>query len=199
MVKRAIEPFKGHWSLPGGYVDLDKDTNVEATALRKLKDKTGVAPNYLEQLKVFSGKERDPRGYSVSLVFYALIGFQDASSHINTVHEANWLPVSELSQFSLAYDHATMVADAFERLQQKALYSLVPVYCLSELFTISDLKQVTEAIIQKPLQRKSLIRRIEASGMFEEVEEKQATGKRPAQLYRIKQGAQLHHFERNLA
>lgn len=199
LTRRAIEPFIGDWALPGGYVDVKRDTSVEATALRKLREKTGVNPGYLEQLKVFSGRDRDPRGFSVTLAYYALIGYQDAASHIETVSEADWVPVQALQNYQLSYDHADIVLEAAERLKQKALYSLVPVYCLSELFTISELKAVIEAIIQKPIQRKSLIRRVEASGMFEELQEKAATGKRPAQLYRVKEGAEIYHFERNLS
>lgn len=199
LVRRAIEPFLECWALPGGYVDMAQDADVEAAALRKLQEKTGVRPSYLEQLKVFSGKSRDPRGFSVTLAYYALIGYQDAASHIETVSEADWLPVEQLNDYALAFDHAEIVAEAAARLKQKSLYSMVPVYCLSELFTISELKAVIEAILHKPLQRKSLIRRVEASGMFEALEDKVATGKRPAQLYRVKQGAKIHHFERNLS
>lgn len=199
LVRRAIEPFSELWSLPGGFVDPKQDADTQATALRKLKEKTGVKPNYLEQLKVFSGKQRDPRGFSVTLAYYALIAYQDAASHINTVTEASWLPVHELDDKQLAFDHAEIVKEAAERLRQKALYSMLPVYCLSELFTISDLKNVIEAIVNKTIQRKSLIRRIEASGMFETVDEKQETGKRPAQLYKLKDGADIYHFERNLS
>ena len=66
MVKRANEPFIGSWGLPGGFVDVDSDTNTDVTALRKLEEKTSVAPQYLEQLRSFSGIDRDPRGFSVT-------------------------------------------------------------------------------------------------------------------------------------
>lgn len=199
VVRRAIEPFLGSWALPGGYVDLKADKDVEETALRKLREKTGVTPSYLEQLQTFSGTERDPRGFSITLSYYALIGYQDAKPYIDTVSEATWLPVKQLSNYNLAFDHQEIVTIAVERLRQKALYSMVPVYCLSEKFTVGQLKSTIEAIIDKPLQRKTLIRRIEASSMFEAIEEKVLTGRRPATQYRLKQGADVHHFERNLA
>lgn len=199
VVKRAIEPYQGNWALPGGYVDIEIDKNVEDTALRKLKEKTGVTPSYLEQLQTFSGITRDPRGFSVTLAYYALIGYQDAKAYIDTVSEATWLPVSQLSDSQLAFDHEEIVNIAVERLRQKALYSMVPVYCLSEKFTVAELKSTIETIIDKPLQRKTLIRRIEASSMFEVIEEKVQTGRRPATQYRLKKGADVHHFERNLS
>lgn len=199
LVKRAIEPFIEQWSLPGGFVDPQLDANVEACARRKLQEKTGVAPSYLEQLKVFSGHKRDPRGFAVTLAFYALMGEQAAQSHIDTVHDAKWLPVHQLMNYQLAFDHQAIIAEAVARLKQKALYSLVPVYCLPEQFTVTELMTVIEAIIERPIQRKSLMRRIEASDMFVAVDEKVSTGKRPAQLYQLKPDADIYLFERNLA
>jgi len=75
----------------------------------------------------------------------------------------------------------------------------VPAFCLPSLFTISQLKQVIETIIGKSVQRKSLMRRVEASDMFEEVDEKAVTGKRQAQLYKLKSGVNIVNFERNLS
>ena len=119
--------------------------------------------------------------------------------HVNTVADADWLSVDEIGELTLAFDHENIIDVALERLRQKTLYSMVPVFCLPELFTISDLKKVIEIIIEKPIQRKSLMRRVEASGMFEELEEKAATGKRMAQLYKLKDDFNIVNFERNLS
>lgn len=199
LVKRSIEPFIGQWSLPGGIVDPEKDNSTEDTALRKLSEKSGIKPNYLEQLETFSGPDRDPRGFTVTIVYFALIGFQQTSIHIDTVEDASWVAVNELDQVNLAFDHKHIIDVALERLRQKTLYSMVPVFCLPELFTISELKKVIETIIEKPIQRKSLMRRVEASEMFEELEEKVATGKRMAQLYKLKDDFNIVNFERNLS
>ncbi len=199
LVKRSIEPYKGLWSLPGGFVDPKLDASTEDTAQRKLRDKSGVEPNYLEQLESFSGPDRDPRGFSVTIVYFALIGHQQTAIHIDTVNNAEWINVAELENMRLAFDHEKIAKVALQRLQQKTLYSMVPAFCLPELFSISDLKSVIETIIEKPIQRKSLMRRVEASNMFEEVNEKAVTGKRQAQLYRLKQGGDIVNFERNLS
>lgn len=199
LVKRSIDPFNGSWSLPGGFVDPKIDTSTEDTAQRKLREKSGVQPNYLEQLESFSGPDRDPRGFSVTIVYFALIGHQQTSVHIDTVNDAEWISVKELQNMKLAFDHKMIAEVALRRLQQKTLYSMVPAFCLPELFTISDLKSVIETIIEKPIQRKSLMRRVEASDMFEEVDEKAVTGKRQAQLYKLKSGVNIVNFERNLS
>ncbi|GAL08515.1 nudix-related transcriptional regulator NrtR [Photobacterium aphoticum] len=185
-------------ALPGGYVDVAQDVNTEATANRKLKDKTGIEPTYLEQFKAYSGHERDPRGFSVTLAYFALIGYQDAQSQIATVEQAQWLDVASLASVSIAFDHRQIITDAQQRLVQKALYSMLPVYCLPAQFTIGQLKDVIETLIGRPIQRKSLIRRIESADMLEELDEMAITGKRQAKLYRVKAGAEVHHFQRNL-
>ncbi|SFD51124.1 ADP-ribose pyrophosphatase YjhB, NUDIX family [Pseudoalteromonas denitrificans DSM 6059] len=199
MVKRANEPFIGNWGLPGGFVDVDSDTTTDGTALRKLEEKTSVAPQYLEQLQVFSGNARDPRGFSVTLVYFALIPAQEVSSHIDTVDDVQWIDIKNINSLSIAFDHKVIIDQAKERLQQKALYSMVPVYCLPEYFTVGQLKSVIETIIGKTIQRKSLIRRIESTDMFETIDEKVKSGGRLAQQYKVKAGVDIVNFERNLS
>lgn len=199
LVKRANQPFIDHWGLPGGFVDINKDTSTDQTALRKLKEKTNVSPFYLEQLESYSGHERDPRGFSVTLVYFALVPEQAVSTHIETVDDVKWIEVNSLNTLSIAFDHAYIIQQAKTRLQQKALYSMTPVYCLPPCFTIGQFKQVIEAIIEKTIQRKTLIRRIEASDMFETIDKKVKSGGRLAQVYKIKPGVDIVNFERNLS
>lgn len=199
MVKRANEPFIGRWGLPGGFVDVDSDATTDATALRKLEEKTSVAPQYLEQLQAFSGIDRDPRGFSVTLVYFALIAAQDVSSHIETIDDVRWIDIDKIDSLSIAFDHKVIIDQAKARLQQKALYSMVPVYCLPEYFTVGQLKSVIETIIGKTIQRKSLIRRIESADMFETTDEKVKSGGRLAQQYKVKSGVDIVNFERNLS
>lgn len=198
MVKRANEPFNGCWGLPGGFVDVNSDATTDVTALRKLKEKTSVAPKYLEQLQVFSSADRDPRGFSVTLVYFALIAAQEVSSHIDTIDEVQWIDITSLDNLSIAFDHQKIIEQAKERLQQKALYSMVPVYCLPEFFTVGQLKSVIETIIGKTIQRKSLIRRIESANMFETIDEKVKSGGRLAQQYTVKPNVDIVNFERNM-
>lgn len=78
------------------------------------------------------------------------------------------MPVAQLDSYSLAFDHQKIIDAGLHRLRQKTMYSLLPVYCLPETFTHGQLLEATEIILGQPIQRKSLIRRFEASGMFEE-------------------------------
>src|SRR5688500_7400833 len=67
------EPQPGAWALPGGFVDIARDADLEACALRKLEEKTGVTAPYLEQLGSWGGARRDPRGWSTTHAYFALI------------------------------------------------------------------------------------------------------------------------------
>ncbi|MBI3713576.1 MAG: NUDIX hydrolase [Burkholderiales bacterium] len=198
MVKRAEPPFEGRLGLPGGFIDISIDQDTDMTARRKLMNKTGLNPNYLEQLQVISGAHRDPRGFSVTLAYYALVAHQIVKPHIASVEEARWISVNELSKFAIAFDHQHIIELALQRLQQKTLYSMIPVFCLPQKFSITQLMTVIEAIIGKPIQRKSLMRRIEASEMFDISDEKISSGGRSAHLYTLKQDADIFNFERNL-
>ncbi|WP_416885883.1 NUDIX hydrolase [Marinospirillum sp.] len=198
LVKRGIEPYLAAWSLPGGFIDVQVDQDVQACARRKLEQKTGLTPAYLEQLQVFSGAQRDPRGYSVSLAFFALVPYTPVSSQISSATQASWWPLEQLDSLPLAFDHREIIQQAHQRLQQKALYSLLPVFCLPSTFTVGQLKTVIETILGREIQRKSLMRRIEASGMFILTEHKQASGGRQAQLYQLKPGVDITHFSRNM-
>lgn len=198
LVERASQPQQGRWGLPGGFIDMAQDDSTRATALRKLIEKTGVSPSWLEQLDTFSGPQRDPRGWSLTVAWFALISWVACAPHIASVSDAKWVPVTDLHMYELAFDHGDIIHAALHRLRQKTMYSLLPVYCLPESFTQTQLHEATEIVLGQPIQRKSLIRRFEASGMFEETGESVATGARKARLWRRKPDANIHLFSRNL-
>ncbi|WP_318389066.1 NUDIX hydrolase [Enterobacter sp.] len=198
LVERASQPQQGRWGLPGGFIDIESDRSTRDTALRKLTEKTGVSPSWLEQLDTFSGPDRDPRGWSLTIGWFALIAWSACESHIDSVNDVKWVPVSQLQDIDLAFDHAQIIEAGLHRLRQKTMYSLLPVYCLPDTFTHAQLQEATEIILGQPIQRKSLIRRFDASGMFEETGESVATGARKARLWRRKPGVDIHLFSRNL-
>src|ERR1051326_3764598 len=77
LILRGTEPFAGAWALPGGWIHVDEDDDLEATARKVLKDKTGVETPYLEQLQTVGNASRDPRGWSLSISYVALISADD--------------------------------------------------------------------------------------------------------------------------
>ena len=197
LLQRANHPQKGLWSLPGGFIDTKSDATTEETALRKITEKTKVTPPYLEQLQTFSSSDRDPRGWSATVTYFALIAHKD--TEMTLAQDAQWIALDDLSKFQpLAFDHQQIIEAALERLRQKSLYSMLPVFCLPKEFTLGEYHQLMEIILDKTIQKKSLYRRFEASNMFEETGNTVATGARAAMLYRIREDAELVNFERNL-
>jgi len=198
LVKRSLPPAKGKWSLPGGIVDPDKDKNIESTALRSLKSKTGVSPPYLDQLESVGCSSRDPRGWSISVCYTALIAHQECARHIDTVSDVKWVEIDEAANMKLAFDHNDLLASARERLRQRALYSISPGYALPKEFTFSELQHLHELLIGKSIQKRSFRRRIEQADLLVDTGEKRHEGGRPATLYRLKKESMDYRFVRNL-
>lgn len=198
LVQRGNYPDKGKWGLPGGFVDLKGDVNLEDSVMRRLKQKTGVIPPYVEQLKTYGGAQRDKRGWSVTICYTALVSFQACQSHVDSVVDVNWITVDELPDMELAFDHSELIKDARARLKQKALYSIVPAYTLPEVFTLPELQHVHELLIGKALQKKSFRRRIEQAELLIDTGDKRSERGRPASLYRMKADAGDFNFIRNL-
>ena len=198
LVKRSEYPDRGKWGLPGGFIDLNKDKTLENTASRKIKEKTGVTPPYLEQLQSYGSAKRDKREWSVTVCYTALIAHQACEAGVSSVADASWIDYDIAANKRLAFDHNQLLRDARERLKQKALYSIVPAYALPEAFTLPELQKVHETLIGKPLQKKSFRRRIEQADLLLDTGEKRSEGGRPAILYRMKKGSGDYTFLRNL-
>jgi len=191
LVKRSNHPDMGKWGLPGGFIDPARDKTLEDTVNRKLLEKTGVTPPYLEQLHTIGNDSRDKRGWSVTASYTALIAHQKCAPGIDSVSDARWVGFDELDTIDIAFDHRSVISLARERLKQKALYSIVPAYALPEKFTLPELQRIHEILIGKPLQKKSFRRRIDPNhslrhavvGLQREVET--ARSWTQAELYRV--------------
>lgn len=198
LVERANFPEKGKWGLPGGFIDEVNDKTLEETALRKLQEKTGVIPPYIEQLCTLGNNQRDQRGWSVTVCYTALIAYQACETHIESVESVKWVDIGDIDKFTLAFDHLDLCHQARERLTQKSLYSIVPGFALPDVFTLSELQHVHEILIGKPIQNKSFRRRLEQADLLIDTGEKRHERGRPANLYRLKALSADYRFIRNL-
>ncbi|WMW80304.1 NUDIX domain-containing protein [Undibacterium cyanobacteriorum] len=202
LVKRADHPFMGQWSLPGGFIDVHKDKNLEATALRKLKEKTGVKAPYLEQLQGFGSKTRDPRGWSSTFVYFALIPSDLVElSQGSAVDAVQWFPIAQDQPLPhLAFDHTEILEVALQRLYNKVEYSSLAAHLLPAEFTLSELQQMYQLILGRPLDKSAFRKRIKEGDFLEELNGQFRYGSnRPAQLYRLKQGLGLVYYARSLS
>ncbi len=198
LVQRAGHPFKGRWGLPGGFVDTEADADLTATACRKLVAKTGVATPYLEQVCSLGGPSRDPRGWSVTVLFMALVRYQRTAEFIATVADARWWPVTAASELKLAFDHNLLLRKARKRLRDKTAYTLLPMHIIDAPFTLTQLQQAFETLLDKSLEKKSFRRRMLNADVLEEAGEGATEGGRgrPAALFRPRKGSETHQFVR---
>jgi len=184
LVRRTREPHEGQWALPGGW--LDAAENLETAASRTLAETTGLAPSYLEQLYAFGDVGRSP-GRVVSIVYWALIR-EDASGAAEQ-HNVAWFDAADLPR--LAFDHGDIVDYALWRLRNKVGYSRIAHGLLPELFTLADLREVYEGILQRRLDPANFRRQVEHSGTLIPTDEFRTGSHRPARLYRYNHDVEL--------
>ena len=186
LVKRSAPPFKDRWALPGGFNNLNKDKSIEDTAFRKLFEKTGVRSPYLEQVKTIGNSKRDPRGWSVTVLYFALIDFTSLpkTGNIDPQEMTEWISVTDAIDQQMAFDHEDLLKHAINRLRAKTRYAALPMGLMPEEFTLTELQNMFELILGLPLPKKSFRRRLEASGLLEETGEMRPTARRPAAIYR---------------
>jgi len=183
LIKRANEPFKGMWALPGGFL-LEKEGSQEA-AFRILKEKAGIKNVYLEQLYTFDGSGRDPRGSVCTVSYFALTPRQtitfDPGEDIQTpvFFSADKLP-------KLAFDHQGIVNYAKKRLQAKLEYTNVVYSLLPKVFTFNQLQGAYETILGKKLDKRNFRKKFSALKLIKPTK-KILTGnrQRPAKLYQF--------------
>lgn len=184
LIKRAGEPFRGKWALPGGFVQLNED--LEAAARRELAEETGVSGVFLEQLYTFGAVDRDPRERVITIAYYALIPSNEVVLQAATDAEAvGWFGMDELPP--LAFDHADIVAMAHRRLVAKLDYSTIAFQFMPREFTLSELQEVYEIILREEMDRRNFRKWILALEQIEETGgERREGAHRPARLYRVK-------------
>ncbi len=184
LIRRGGEPFEGHWALPGGFLDIDED--LEFCAKRELEEETGVAGVYLEQLYTFGRPGRDPRERVISVAYYALVPSEKlALKPASDATEAAWFPVAGLPP--LAFDHDEIISTAHERLVAKLDYSTIAFQFLAETFTLSELQEVYETLVDAELDKRNFRKWALALEQVEETGELRRRGRhRPARVYRLK-------------
>jgi 8-oxo-dGTP diphosphatase len=186
------EPFPGAWALPGGFVDVDKDKNLEACAMRKLKEKTEITSPYLEQLGSWGSADRDPRGWSATHAYFALVPAVKTYAA-----DARWFAIDGGKiKPKLAFDHGAILDAAIQRLRSKVEYTSLPAYLMPPEFTLSDLQKVYEIVLDRPLEKSAFRTRMLSAELIEPIAKMRKGPNRPAQLYRLKKAKSPVFFAR---
>ena len=199
-VKRAQHPRKGKWALPGGFIDLSVDKTIDDAAHRKLAEKTGVTKAHLEQVISVGNNTRDPRGWSVTIAYMALVSVDVvALRKDDSTEEVAWTPVDQLKKNNdLAFDHNKILESCHKRLKDKVRYTSLPVNLLPPDFTLTELQRIFEVILDKSVEKKSFRRRILDAQILEETGNFRGGSTRPAKLYRAADKNTNHFFTRNM-
>ncbi len=184
LVRRTRAPHEGQWALPGGWLGADED--LEMAASRTLRETTGLAPSFLEQLYAFGAVDRSPTRV-VSIVYWALVR-EDVSARPAPENVA-WFDATSLP--ALAFDHNQIVEYALWRLRNKVGYSRIAHGLLPELFTLADLREVYEAILDRRLDPANFRRQVDTSGTLIPTDGFRTGSHRPARLYRYDHDVEL--------
>ncbi|MEU8639746.1 NUDIX domain-containing protein [Amycolatopsis sp. NPDC048633] len=186
VVRRGVEPYRGEWALPGGFVRKDED--LSDAARRELAEETGLAPGsvHIEQLAGYGAPDRDPRMRVVTVAYLALAPDLPVPRAGTDAAEARWTPVRSLSREHLAFDHDRILADGLERARAKLEYApLATAFCAPE-FTVAELRRVYELVWDTRLDPRNFHRKVTGAEGLLEPTGKTTTrdGGRPARLYR---------------
>ncbi|WP_300724877.1 NUDIX domain-containing protein [uncultured Bacteroides sp.] len=181
LVERGIDPYKGCWAFPGGFLNMDE--TAEEGARRELEEETGLKTAYVEQLQTFTAVDRDPRERVITIAFYALVKISEVKGG-DDASQARWFSLDESP--SLAFDHELILRVALARLKEKIHFEPIGFELLPEVFTMTELQNLYEAILGVKFDRRNFYRKMTALEILEQVEpEKQRTSKRDPIPYRF--------------
>ena len=113
LIERMNEPFKGCWAFPGGFMEMEED--AEDCAKRELKEETGLEIRTMRQLGAFTDVNRDPRGRTVSIAYYAVIEKSEVKGADDAI-QARWFPIDSIPP--LAFDHDKILRMALEEIKK---------------------------------------------------------------------------------
>ena len=181
LVERGIEPYKGRWAFPGGFLKMDE--TAEEGALRELKEETGLEGAYMEQFHTFSAPERDPCERVITIAYYALVKIQEVKGGDDAA-SARWFPLDEIP--SLAFDHDYILRMATQRLREQIHFQPIGFELLPEKFTIKELQLLYEAILGINFDRRNFAKKMFHLEILTDLEETiWPTPKREAKLYKF--------------
>jgi ADP-ribose pyrophosphatase YjhB (NUDIX family) len=180
--RRNMDPGRGEWSLYGGFVRGDESLNDAAD--RTLRELTGLRNVYMRQVGAFGNLDRDPGERVVSVAYYALINVKDYDEKLRQQHEVEWVNIEEIPQ--MYSDHNEMVRKARKLMRQKMRTEPIGFRLLPELFTLTQLQKLYEAVNGEEIDKRNFRKRIKEMEFIEKTDLiDKTTSKRGAALFRF--------------
>lgn len=182
LIKRKFPPFRGHWAIPGGFVNVEDNEDLETSALRELDQETGLKNIYLEQLKTYGDPYRDSRKRIITVAHFALIPYDKLKRQMikanDDAREVKWFSLRKLPE-ELAFDHDKILLDLLERLIDKISSTPIAFNLLSEKFTWTQLQEVYEIILGRKLIASNFRRKIKSMYKIKELNDKRRVKGKP--------------------
>jgi ADP-ribose pyrophosphatase YjhB (NUDIX family) len=180
--KRQMDPGRGEWSLYGGFVGAIE--SVDEAANRVLFELTGLRNLYMKQVHTFGAVERDPGERVISVAYCALINVKDYDRHLLEEHGVQWVELNKMPR--LYSDHNDMVKRAITLLRRRINTEPLSFNLLPDLFTLTQLQHVYEAVLGEEIDKRNFRKRIKSIDFIEKTELiDKLTSKRGAALYRF--------------
>ena len=184
--KRQMDPGRGEWSLYGGFVGAKE--SLEDAANRVLFDLTGLKKLYMKQVGAFGAIDRDPGERVISVAYCALINVKDYDDKLRQEHGLEWVSLEDMPK--LYSDHNDMVKKAITLLRRRISTEPLSFNLLPDLFTLTQLQHVYEAILDDDIDKRNFRKRIKTIDFIEKTELiDKTTSKRGASLYRFNKKA----------
>ena len=179
LIERGIEPFKGKWAFPGGFLKMDE--TAREGALRELKEETGLENAYIEQFNTYSDPWHDPRERVITIAHYALVRIQEVKGGDDAA-KAQWFPIDKVPQ--LAFDHDKILRDAMRKLRERIHFEPIGFELLPEKFTMKELQILYESILGVKFDRRNFAKKMMHYELLNQLDETvRPTAKRDALLY----------------
>ena len=179
LIERGIEPFKGKWAFPGGFLNMDETAGEGA--MRELKEETGLENAYIEQFNTYSEPGRDPRERVITIAHYALVRIQEVKGGDDAA-KSQWFPIDEVPQ--LAFDHDKILRDAMRKLRERIHFEPIGFELLPEKFTMRELQILYESILGVKFDRRNFAKKMMHYELLNQLDETvRPTAKRDALLY----------------
>ena len=179
LIERGVEPFKGQWAFPGGF--LKPEETAEKGALRELKEETGLDAAYIDQFHTYTDPQRDPRDRVITIAYYALVRIQEVKGGDDAA-KARWFSMDEVPQ--LAFDHDRILRDAMKELRERIHFEPIGFELLPEKFTMKDLQMMYEAILDVKFDKRNFSKKMMHYELLNQLDETVwPTARREAVLY----------------
>lgn len=179
VIKRSFEPFKGKWSLVGGFINDEE--SAESAAGRVLKDLTGLDGLYMEQLHCFTDANRDSVERTISIAYFALIDIQKYKQQIDEDFQPAWFSINQLPE--LIFDHTEIVEMAKEKLRYKAALHPLLFELLPDKFTMPQLQSLYEAVYNMEFDKGNFNRKLLSTKLLDKLEDKDKLNSKKGAFY----------------